>query len=296
MRLIYDLYSLDRKLLFKAQQKITKLKLNQLAKANKKIDYVKISNTAILNDIKTSLKDKNYSIIFSPESINKKIINIMKKLNLPKLIISELLKIKRTMPYTYRHILITAILGTKISLNKQLKGKYDPIKIARLGIVHDIGKSRIPLEILQKSTPLTKSEHEILKTHALIGYVLLHHYCGKNHHFYDYASFEHHERLDGSGYPRQIKKMNKYSQVIAVVDVLDALIACRPYRKTAFSLRAALDLLLDKAEQKTLNKRIVHLLISLARKTKPDLKELIISQTKRDKPPIKNVYGKIARK
>lgn len=296
MRLIYDLYSLDKKLLFKAQQKITKLKLNQLAKANKKIDYVKISNTAILNDIRTSLKDKNYSIIFSPESINRKIINIMKKLNLPKLIISELLKIKRAMPYTYRHILLTAILGTKISLDKQLKGKYDPMKIARLGIVHDIGKSRIPLEILQKSTPLTKSEHEILKTHALIGYVLLHHYCGKNHHFYDYASFEHHERLDGSGYPRQIKKMNKYSQVIAVVDVLDALIACRPYRKTAFSLRAALDLLLEKAEQKTLNKRIVHLLISLARKTKPDLKELIISQTKRDKPPIKNVYGKIARK
>ncbi|MFH1062604.1 MAG: HD domain-containing phosphohydrolase [Candidatus Omnitrophota bacterium] len=295
MQLIYDLYSLDKKLLVKAQQKLTKVRLNQIAQVNKKIDYIKIGNTVILNDIRAALKDKSYSVIFSPESINKKIINIMKKLIMPKQIISELKEIKKTMPYTYRHILVTAILATKISLDKQLKGKYNPTKIARLGLVHDIGKSRIPPEILQKSTPLTKLEHEILKTHALIGYVLLHHYCGKNHHFYDYASYEHHERLDGSGYPRQAKKINKYSQVIAVVDVFDALIASRPYRKTAFSLRAALDLLLENVAQKRLNKQIVHLLISFARDTKPSLKELKISQIQRDKPPKKNVYGKIAR-
>ncbi|MBU1087534.1 MAG: HD domain-containing protein [Candidatus Omnitrophica bacterium] len=296
MRLIYDLHAIDKTMLINSKQKINKLILNKIAQTTKKINYIKIADTVILNDIKIAFKDPSYAVIFSPEIINKKIINLMKKLLMPKPIISELKIIKKTMPYTYRHILVTAILATKISLDKQLKGKYDPIRIARLGIVHDIGKSRIPPKILQKSTPLTETEHEILKTHALIGYVLLHYYCGKKHALYDCASFEHHERLDGSGYPRQAKKINKYSQVIAVVDVFDALIAIRPYRKTAFSLRAALDLLLENAEQKRLNKSIVHLLISLARQTKPNLKKLRISQIQRDTPPPNNVYGKIAKK
>ncbi len=296
MQLIYDLHALDKTLLIKANQKINKNVLNKLAQTNKKFEYIKIENTIILSDIKKALQDKSYSIIFFPESINKKLTNIMKKLLMPKPIIAELKIIKKTMPYTYRHILVTALLATKISLDKQLKDKYDPFKIARLGLVHDIGKSRIPAKILQKSTPLTKSEHEILKTHALIGYALLHYYCGKKHQLFDCASFEHHERLDGSGYPRQAKKIDKYSQVIAVVDVFDALIAIRPYRKTAFSLRAALDLLLENVAHKRLNKQIVHLLISFARQTKPSLKELQISQTQRDNPPKKNVYGKIAGK
>ncbi|MBU1042970.1 MAG: HD domain-containing protein [Candidatus Omnitrophica bacterium] len=295
MRLMYDLHALDKTLLIESDQKINKAVLNKLAQTSKKITSLKIADTVISNDIKKAFKDPSYAIIFSPESINRKISLIMKNLIMPKPIISELKIIKKTMPYTYRHILVTAILATKISLDKQLKGKYDPIKIARLGLVHDIGKSRIPPEILQKPTPLTKSEHEVLKTHALIGYILLHYYCGKKHVLYDCASYEHHERLDGSGYPRHAKKINKYSQVIAVVDVFDALIAIRPYRKTAFSLRAALDLLLENVAQKKLNKQIVHLLISFARITKPNLKELRISQVKRDKPPTKNVYGKIAK-
>ena len=295
MQLIYDLHAIDKTLLIKATQKINKNVLNKLAQTNNKFDYIKIEDTFILKDIKKALKDKNYSIIFAPEFINKKIVKIMQNLLMPLPIISELKIIKKTMPYTYRHILVTALLATKISLDKQLKNKYDPIKIARLGLVHDIGKSRIPPEILHKSTPLTINEHEILKTHALIGYVLLHYYCGKNHGLFDCASFEHHERLDGSGYPRHAKKINKYSQVIAVVDVFDALIAVRPYRKTAFSLRAALDLLVENATQKKLNKQIVHLLISFARQKKPNLKKLQISQIKRDKPPQKNVYGKIAK-
>ncbi len=296
MKLIYDLYSLDKKLLVKAGQKITKSKLSAIAKKNKKIIRIKIKDTIILNDFKKALKDNNYAIIFSPETTNKKLLSIMGKILMPKQIILELKKIKAEMPYTYRHILVTALLATKISLDKQLKGKYDPTKMARLGLVHDIGKSRIPAKILHKAKALTNIEHETLKTHALIGYVLLHHYCGKNHHYYDYASFEHHERLDGSGYPRQAKRINKYSQVIAVVDVFDALIASRPYRKTAFSLRAALDLLLENVAQKKLNKQIVHLLISFARSTKPSLSKLTIAKVKRDKPPKKNVYGKIAKK
>jgi len=70
-----------------------------------------------------------------------------------------------------------------------------------------------------------------LKIIRLIGYVLLHYYFGKDHKQYDFSSFQHHERLDGSGYPLGIKRLNKYSHLIGIVDILDALISERPYRK-----------------------------------------------------------------
>jgi len=83
----------------------------------------------------------------------------------------------------------------------------------------------------------------------LIGYVLLHYYFGKDCKIVAFSSFQHHERLDGSGYPLGIKRLNKYSHLIGIVDTLDALISARPYRKTPFSLRAAIDLLLDESEK-----------------------------------------------
>jgi HD-GYP domain-containing protein (c-di-GMP phosphodiesterase class II) len=83
----------------------------------------------------------------------------------------------------------------------------------------------------------------------LIGYVLLHYYFGKDHKKYSFSSFQHHERLDGSGYPLGIKTLNKYSQLIGVVDALDALISERPYRRKPFSLRAATDCCLTKRNE-----------------------------------------------
>jgi len=136
-------------------------------------------------------------------------------------------------------------------------------------------------------------EYSTLKSHPLIGYVLLRYYCGKDHGRYDAATLEHHEKLDGSGYPRKLRKIKKYSQVIGIVDMLDALTSSRPYRKEPYTLRAALDCLLDEAKKGKLNRKIVHLLIAQARKSKPSLKILRVSVEKRDAPPRENMYGKI---
>ena len=111
-----------------------------------------------------------------------------------------------------------------------------------------------------------------MKSHPLTGYVLLHYYFGSGHRIVEDPSFEHHERLDGTGYPRRVRKMNKYSQVIAVADVFDALLSRRPYRREPFTLRAALDHLLDEARGGRLNPVFVLLLISYARKSKPALR------------------------
>ena len=80
------------------------------------------------------------------------------------------------------------------------------------------------------------------------------------------------------------KTLNKYSQLIGVVDALDALISERPYRSKPFSLRAAIDLLLDEAEKGRFNKSLVRTLIVYSRKETPGTK-IIIGERGRDKAP-----------
>ncbi len=295
MRLNEDLKSIDNKLLVKAGEEINKSLLDRLAGSPGNIRYVKIENTILAGDIKRAFKDKRYNIIFAGDIVNKKILSAIESVSLPEKVLHELINMKKTQPYTYHHILIITLLAMKLIFDKNLINDYNPKKIAWSGLIHDIGKSRIPLRILNKPTPLTREEYEAIKMHPIIGYILLHYYLGKNHHRYDYSAFEHHERLDGSGYPRKIKRIDRYAQLIAIVDMLDALISSRPYRKAPFTLRAALDVLvLDEVRQKRLNKKIVYLLVSYARKDRPALSRLKVSMQKRDKEPADNVYGKIA--
>ncbi|NQT33215.1 MAG: HD domain-containing protein, partial [Candidatus Omnitrophica bacterium] len=257
--LIEDLYSIDGVLLVEKGVKITGKTLNEVVRKRKKICYVSLKNTWITKDIKKALKDEPYEIIFSPESINKKIISTLKKSSIPEDALKELKNIKRNLPYTYHHILVVTALAMKLSLDKHLKDSFDAKIVPRIGFAHDIGKSRIPLKILYKTTPLTTKEFKEIKMHPLIGYTLMHYYYGKDHSKYDKASYGHHERLDGSGYPRGIKEMNKYSQMIAVIDSLDALVSIRPYRKAPYTIRAAIDHLIENARKGKLNKKIVHI-------------------------------------
>jgi len=285
-----DIYAIDNKLLLKAGKNVNEQTLYKIAKIDKNIHYIKLANTAILKDIKHTLKDKRYKTIFSPKNINQKIIKLIKQISLPEKIVEELKKLKKEMTYTYHHILVITALSAKIALDKNIKDDYNPKTIIRIGLVHDIGKSRIPQNILNKRTTLTRMERKILKQHPSIGFLLLHYYQGRTHRKYDYASYEHHERLDGSGYPRKLHKINRHAQLIAVADTLDALIASRPYRKTPYTLRGALDHIMDEAKKGRLNKKIAYLLISYARKNKPKPNRMRISKEKRDKIPPRSVY------
>ena len=293
MQLENDLYSIDKKLLVKAGQVINSSTLKNISGLSKQISYVQIKDTSIMKDMIQIFKDKRYSNIFYPPETNLKIISYIGHIAMPKKILSELAHMKKVIPYTYNHILTIAILAAKISLDNSLKNKYSPDIAMHLCLVHDLGKSRLPLRILNKHSPLTREERHILRTHPLIGYILLHYYFGKDHKQYDFSSFQHHERLDGSGYPLGIKRLNKYSHLIGIVDTLDALISERPYRKKTFTLRAALDLLIEESEKGRFNKGLVHILIKYARKEDPDTK-LIIAAKGRDKDPAGNCYGKTA--
>lgn len=104
----------------------------------------------------------------------------------------------------------------------------DLIQVA--GLLHDVGKSAVPIEILYKPGKLTNYEFEQIKSHCLMSYEIL-----KDMEFdipVGEIALQHHERLDGSGYPRGLKgdEILKETMIISVADVLDAMTSHRPYR------------------------------------------------------------------
>lgn len=108
-----------------------------------------------------------------------------------------------------------------------------------IGLVHDIGKIAVPAEILTKPGRLTSMEMQLVQVHAQAGYDIL-----KDVPFsFPVAEVirQHHERLDGSGYPRGLKgeEILPEARVLAVADVLESISAHRPYRP-ALGLDAAL--------------------------------------------------------
>lgn len=98
------------------------------------------------------------------------------------------------------------------------------------GLLHDIGKLRIPDKIVKKAGRLTEEEYDLIKTHPMEGYNILF-----ESHFninVQNAVLMHHERYDGSGYPLGLKgnQIDKYAKMVAIADVYDAMTAARVYR------------------------------------------------------------------
>ena len=132
-------------------------------------------------------------------------------------------------PYTAGHQQRTTILAEAIAREMSLP----PEKIEGLhmaGLVHDVGKISIPAEILSKPTKLTPGEYALVKTHAKRGYEIL-----KNVEFpWPLAEivYEHHERMDGSGYPRGLKgdEILMEARILSVSDTMEAMVSPRPYR------------------------------------------------------------------
>ncbi len=142
-------------------------------------------------------------------------------------------------PYTYGHQQRVGALSRRIAQNMGLpEDQIEAIEIASL--LHDIGKVMLPSEIMTKPGKLTEQEFGLIKGHAENGYEIL-----KEIDFgRPIAEIvrQHHERLDGSGYPNGIKndEILLEARIMAVADVVEAMMSFRPYRP-ALGLEAALD-------------------------------------------------------
>lgn len=148
-------------------------------------------------------------------------------------------------PYTRGHSERVARYATEIA--RRLG--YSPQKIEKLyfaALLHDIGKVAIPDILLLKPTALQEHEMEIIRSHVNLGYEILRHLRA----FTDVAEWvrAHHERWDGTGYPRGLKgkEIPREAQVLALADVFDALTSTRPYRR-AYTREEALRILQEEA-------------------------------------------------
>jgi PAS domain S-box-containing protein/putative nucleotidyltransferase with HDIG domain len=132
-------------------------------------------------------------------------------------------------PYTSGHQYQVSKLSTKIAKELKLPGdKIEGIRIASL--IHDIGKIGIPSEILTKPSQLTELEFLLIKNHSRIGYDILKN-IDFSHPIADIV-LQHHERINGSGYPNNLKgdDILLEARIIGVADVVEAMISHRPYR------------------------------------------------------------------
>lgn len=127
-----------------------------------------------------------------------------------------------------RVALISRILAKGMGCDDQ---EADQIKLA--SPLHDLGKIGIPDAILNKPGPLTDEEVAIMRTHAEIGYNMLRRSRRSTLQAGAQIAYNHHERWDGTGYPRGLKgdEIHLYGRITAVADVLDALLSDRCYKK-----------------------------------------------------------------
>jgi putative nucleotidyltransferase with HDIG domain len=143
--------------------------------------------------------------------------------------------------YTYSHSVNTAALCAAIA--KEFSFSEQQIKDITLGaLLHDLGKMRVPKVILYKPDKLSPEEMEIIKRHPDLGYKMVVQMDVPK--IVAEVALHHHERANGQGYPRQLllNQVSVYDQIMAIVDVYDALISDRPY-KTAIPFHNAINLL-----------------------------------------------------
>lgn len=149
-----------------------------------------------------------------------------------------LTKIKNQDEYTAEHCINVSILcaafGKHLGL---LQGEIETLALC--GLLHDVGKTKIPDEILNKPGALTPKEFELMRLHTTHGRTIL---MGTSHSLNTAVdvAFSHHERMDGSGYPRGLEahQIPYFAKIVGLVDTYDAITSDRVYDKGRASMQA----------------------------------------------------------
>lgn len=142
----------------------------------------------------------------------------------------SLARLKSRDDYTYMHSV--AVCALMIGLARQLGLSEDETREAGLaGLLHDIGKMQMPLDVLNKPGSLTDDEFRVMKTHPEHGFELLKESAKVPPNALDVA-LHHHEKFDGTGYPHRLagEDISLFARMGAICDVYDAITSVRPYR------------------------------------------------------------------
>ena len=143
----------------------------------------------------------------------------------------SLARLKTVDDYTYMHSV--AVCALMVALARQLGAREDEVREAGMaGLLHDLGKALMPLEVLNKPGKLTDEEFTIIKSHPVEGHRLLVEGNTTREIPLD-VCLHHHEKVDGGGYPHRLKgdEISRFAKMGAVCDVYDAVTSNRPYKQ-----------------------------------------------------------------
>lgn len=186
--------------------------------------------------------DKELNIDDAKKSISK----ILKSVITTNDVMSTMRKVSIDDIYTYRHSINVCVYCAMIA--KWLKLSQEELaEVALAGLLHDIGKSKISIKIINKSDNLSDVEFNEIKLHTEFGREILKNNSSITKKILD-AVYHHHESINGGGYPLGISgdKIGLYARIVAVADTYDALLSDRVYRKKVSPYKA-LDILKDES-------------------------------------------------
>lgn len=229
---------------------------DRICRFNPAIDSFVFEPAAIEREIKQRLDDEFSFFAIDLEERNKELEDLLRQLSVAQKDLEEahfetlrslVIALEQKDPCTAGHSERVGECAEKIG--RKLRMPEEELRfLKQAGVLHDIGKVGIPQDILRKEEILDSSEKQIVALHPEFSVRILN--TSKYFNKIIHAIRDHHERLDGSGYPRGLKgnQISLEAQIIAVCDTFDAMTGDRPYRK-AFSSKEALDEILSNPER-----------------------------------------------
>jgi putative nucleotidyltransferase with HDIG domain len=195
-----------------------------------KDEFIKSYNSSV-DEYKKIITDIANGADLNTEKIDNVVDSVLQRFEEKRDIISCLNQIRSADEYTYAH-------SINVSLISMLIGnwmKFDSGRVRLLvqaGMLHDIGKTMVPIEILNKPGKLTAEEFEEIKKHPVYGYRIVEKVPSVSKEVLS-AVLMHHEKEDGTGYPNKLSgdKIHIFAQIVSVADIYDAMTSNRVYRE-----------------------------------------------------------------
>ena len=156
--------------------------------------------------------------------------------------------LKTSDEYTFKHSVDVATISMIVA-KKMGMSDHAVHEIGIAGLLHDLGKTKIPLEILNKPARLDDDEFAVMRQHPVFSYRMIQNNPDLSDEI-KLAVLQHHEKINGMGYPMAASGANitPYAKVLSVADIYDALVTERPY-KSAFSQREAVEMIMSMTQE-----------------------------------------------
>jgi putative nucleotidyltransferase with HDIG domain len=214
----------------------------------KELEYAKSIHRKTVETVREALDSikigQNFSLSKIEEAAQEMVASILRN---PDALIS-LSQIKGYDEYTYTHSVNVSVLATSLAYSMNYK-RDQLLEVGIGGVLHDIGKMRVPESILNKPGKYTEDEFNIMKRHPEFGFAIVNEKKGISK-FSKAIVIQHHERFNGKGYPHGLKgkEITEIGLISAVADVYDALTSNRVYR-AAWTPQKALALIFQGCDE-----------------------------------------------